>query len=357
MPAVGRSQLVVLTAAACAVILVGCSSSGGGSDASGGSGGGDAPFTASADAACQAASGEEGAVNFVASTDAAVFAQEIEPFRAAYPDIDVKFTNLRSADASQTLLAEAQVGRGLSFDALAGELPGFQPLFDENLVLNVDWPALGMGEDLVVEQNGATTFRNYRLITGIGYNTDLVKEADLPNTWDELVDPKWTGKIIVDPRGQYLARMAPAKGEQETIDWFQRLMDVTKPLIIQGATASSQKVIAGEALLTTSAGDSNVAEAQQDGAPLAIKYMDLVPTSDYYTLVMKDTPRPNKTACFLAWLGGPEGQAQKLKYEFQKNETEPANLPPGSTLVLTDTPEKRETAAQTAEALAKIMAG
>jgi len=334
---------------ACMVVLAGCSSSG--------DGGSEGPFTATADEACSAAGNEEGAVNYVASTDAAVFETEIEPFRAKYPDIDVKYTNLRSGDASQTLLAEAQVGRGLSFDALAGELPGFQPLFDENLVLNVDYPALGLDKDWVVEQNGATTFRNYRLITGLGYNSDLVKPDQLPNTWDELVDAKWAGKVIVDPRGQYLGRMAPARGEQETIDWFQRFMDVTKPLIIQGATASSQKVISGEALLTTSAADANVAEAQQDGAPLAIKYLDLVPTSDYYTLVMKDSPRPNRTACFLSWIGGPEGRAQKEKYEFQKNESNPAALPPGSTLVLTDTPESRDVGTKTSEALAKIMAG
>ncbi len=331
-------------------LVAGCSSSDQGTAASG-------PFSATADEACKAADGENGAVNYVASTDAAVFAKEIEPFKAKYPGIEVAYTNLRSKDASQRLLAESQVGRGLSFDALAGELPGFQPLFDEDLVLKVDWPKLGIGQDLVVEQGNASVFRNYRLITGLGYNTNLVKPEDLPNTWAELVNPKWAGKVIVDPRGQYLGTMAPAVGQEKTIDWFKQFMDVDKPLIIQGATASGQKVISGEALLTTSAADANIRESQAAGAPIGIKYLDFVPTSDYYTLVMKDTPRPNKTACFLAWMGGPEGSAQKEKFEFQKNESKPADIPPGSTLVLNDTPEARQTSADTSDALAKIMAG
>lgn len=343
-----RAMLIVVSVSS--LLLAACSSGGGSSR-------GDEPFKAPADAACSAAANEKGTLSYVASTDAAVFGKEIEPFRAKHPDIDIRYTNLRSNDASQTLLTESQVGREPSFDALAGELAGFQPLFDQDLVLNVDWAALGLDPDLVLTQNHGTVFRNYRLITGLGYNTKLVSESELPNTWDELINSKWAGKVVVDPRGQYLGQMAPAVGEQQTIDWFRRFMDVTKPLIVQGATASSQKVISGEALLTTSAADANVRESQQSGAPLGIKYLNYVPTSDYYTLIMKDSPRPNKAACFLSWLGGPEGRAQKEKYEFQKNENKPADVPAGSTLVLTDTPESRQIAAQTSQALAKIMAG
>jgi iron(III) transport system substrate-binding protein len=346
----GRLARSISAVAIGTALVAGCSAGGNAPAPSG-------PFGATADEACTAAAKESGAVNYVASTDAAVFAKEIEAFKAKYPDIAVSYTNLRSQDASQRLLAESQVGRGLSFDALAGELPGFQPLFDEDLVLKVDWPKLGLGEDLVIEQGQANAFRNYRLVTGLGYNTNLVKPEELPTTWAELVNPKWAGKVIVDPRGQYLGTMAPGVGQQETIDWFKKFSDVDKPLIIQGATASAQKVISGEALLTTSAADANIRESQAAGAPIGIKYLDFVPTSDYYTLVMKDTPRPNKTACFLAWMGGPEGRAQKEKYEFQKNESKPADLPPGSTLVLTDTPEARKTSADTSDALAKIMAG
>lgn len=347
-----KSSLGIVLAGAVSVgALAGCGSSSGPADTA------DGTFSASVDEACAAAADESGALNYVASTDAAVFAEEIKPFTAAHPDIEVKYTNLRSTDASQTLLAEAQARHGLSFDALAGELPGFQPLFDQGMVLDVDWAALGMADDLLYRDGDGTAFRNYRLITGIGYNTELVSQDELPDTWEELVDPKWAGRVIVDPRGSYIGRIAPAFGKDETIEWFQRFMDVDKPLIIQGATASAQKVIAGEALLTTSAADANVRESQEAGAPLGIKYLDYVPTSDYHTLVMKDTPRPNTAACFLGWLGGPEGRAQKEKYEFQKNDSTPSEVPPGATLVLTDTPEALQIASETSDALAKIMAG
>lgn len=345
-----RLGVVLAVTAATGGLLVGCGSSGG----PGASGGGE-PLSVGMDEACAAAAEESGDLNYVASTDPAVFAEEIKPFTAKYPGIKINYTNLRSDDASQRLLAEAQARHELSFDALSGDLPGFDPLFQQDMVRHVDWPALGVADDLVIEQQNGTAWRNYRLITGLGYNTELVSKDELPNTWKELVDPKWAGKVIVDPRGSYLGGIALAYGQQETIDWFNDFMETTKPLIIQGATASAQKVIAGEALVTTSAADANIRESQAAGAPIDIKYLDVVPTSDYHTLIMKDSPRPNKAACFVAWLASDEGAAQKAKFEFQNNDSNPAAVPPTSKLVLTDTPEALKTSTDTSTALAEIM--
>src|SRR5690606_16162691 len=181
--------------------------------------------------------------------------------------------------------------------------------------------------------------------------------SEVPDTWEDLIDPKWAGRVIVDPRGNYISWLAPAIGKDATIDWLERFLDTSQPLIIQGATASAQKVIAGEVLLTTSAADANVRESQEAGAPLEIKYLDYVPTSDYHTILLKDSPRPNATACFLGWMVGPEGAAQKEKLEFQRNETMPTGVPDGSELVTAESLEDLQLEAETAEALAKLMAG
>jgi ABC-type Fe3+ transport system substrate-binding protein len=81
----------------------------------------------------------------------------------------------------------------------------------------------------------------------------------------------------------------------------------------------------------------------------------VVPTSDYYTLIMKSTPRPNMAACFLSWMIGPEGSAQKQKYEFQFNDDKPSAVPASSQLVLADTPDKIKAQADESSALAKFM--
>lgn len=35
----------------------------------------------------------------------------------------------------------------------------------------------------------------------IAYNTDLVSEEDAPRTWDDLLDPRWNGQIVMTDPG------------------------------------------------------------------------------------------------------------------------------------------------------------
>jgi iron(III) transport system substrate-binding protein len=365
----------VAVAIAAALALSACSSSkstqsastptaGGGSPAaptsagaSTGSGGSAAPgggLSVTLDQACQAG-GSEGTLNYWTSTDPDVFKQEIPPFEAKYPNIKINYTSLRPADMVQRIIAEVQANHALDVDAIAGDLPSFAPLFDEKLIQPVDWTKLGVASDVQFELKGFTTVRTYREVLGLGYNTQLVKESDLPSTWQELINSKWAGKVIADPRGVYLSGLSLAMGKDKAIEWFKSFMSTDKPQIVKGATASMQKVISGEALLTTSSHDAEATEQQQKGAPVGIKYLDIVPTQDWYAIVMKGAAHPNAAACFFGWWTGSEGQAQQLKYEFKENKTTPDGLPAGAKLVAINDPDEAQTATDTATEFAKLM--
>ena len=327
------------------------------SGATGASGSPAAPggaLSVSLDQACQAGGGE-GTLNYWTSTDPDVFKQEIEPFQAKYPNIKINYTSLRPADMVQRLIAEVQAHHSLDVDAIAGDLPSFAPLFDEKLIQPVDWTKLGVPEDIQFQLKGFTTVRTYREVLGLGYNTQLVKESDLPSTWQDLINSKWAGKVIADPRGVYLSGLSLAMGKDQAIEWFKKFMSTDKPQIVKGATASMQKVISGEALLTTSSHDAEATEQQQKGAPVGIKYLDIVPTQDWYAIVMKGAAHPNAAACFFGWWTSPDGQAQQLKYEFKGNKTTPDGLPAGAKLVAINGPEEAQTATDTATEFAKLM--
>ena len=51
-----------------------------------------------------------------------------------------------------------------------------------------DWPAE------LKDKNGYWTAHRLTVITP-GYNTNLVKPADVPKTWNDFLDPKWKGKM------------------------------------------------------------------------------------------------------------------------------------------------------------------
>lgn len=314
-------------------------------------------FSATMQAACEAATSKEGGqLNYWASTEPDVFAKEIGPFQQKYPGIKIHYTSLRPADQVQRIVAEVQAHHELDVDALSGDLPSYAPLLDRKLARNVDWAKLGIRKDLLFKLKGVQTYRSYRVVLGLGYNTKLVKQSELPDTWQELVNSKWAGKVIVDPRGVYLSGLSLAWGKDKSVSWFNDLMRTDKPQIVRGATASLEKVIAGEALLTTSSHDAEIAEQQSKGAPVAIKYLDVVPTQDWYTLITKDAKHPNAAACFLSWWGSPQGQKQQLKYEFKRDATKPKALPTGAKLEAINDPKQAALATDVASEFAKIMA-
>lgn len=315
-----------------------------------------AKFSKSTQAACDAAANEDGGtLNYWTSTDPDVFQKEIAPFNQQYPNIKIKYTSLRPSDMVQRIISEVQAHHTLDVDAVAGDLPSFAPLFDQNLIQQVDWTALGIPADLQFTLKGVPTIRTYREVLGLGYNTKLVNASQLPSTWDELVDSKWSGKVIVDPRGVYLSGLGLALGQDQAVTFFKNLLKTDKPQIVKGATASLQKVVSGEAQLTTSSHDSEVAEQQSAGAPVAIKYLDIVPTQDWYAQIMKGSKHQDAAACFFSWWVGSAGAAQQLKYEFKSNATTPQGLPAGAKLAPINDPDQANLATAVADQFAKLM--
>jgi iron(III) transport system substrate-binding protein len=344
--------LPVALLASAGLVLAACSS---GTETGGNGSGAPAEQASNAEEACQTAAESGGQLRHWATTDAEVFEQMIEPFTEAHPDIEVEYTSLRPNDAVQQVLTQVQTGRDVEVDSVAMSLPYVGPLLENDLVESVDWAALDIPEDQILELDGGESFyRNYRMVSGLVYNSDLVDEADLPDTWEGLVDEQWKGRIVVDPRGTYLSRLTVEWGPDKTIAWYDDLMATAQPLVVQGATASLQKVIAGEALASTSAHDSEVLEQRATGAPLEIKYLDVVPTQDYHSMIIKGSPNVAAAQCFLAWYASEEGQAQQLEFEYKNNVTEPEAIPAGSAIANIETVEQAEEVAEVGAQLAQM---
>jgi iron(III) transport system substrate-binding protein len=329
-----RRLLYALSGTTCVTLLVAGCSGAGASNSSGAS----TRLSATAAEACKAGEAE-GTLNYWSASDPEQFAKEVAPFEAEHPKIKVVFTSLRPEQVTQRVVTEAQAGQKSSVDATTTDLPSAAPLLDQKLIRDVDYQKLGIASHLITNTAGVESFRVFRDPLGIGYNTRAVQKSDLPLTWDSLADAKWKKKVIVDPRGIYISGIAGVWGEAKTLDWFKKFNSTATPLVVQGATASLQKVTSGEAMLTTSATTSAVREQQANGAPLGIEYLDVVTAEDKYGMVLAKAQHPNAAACFMSWWGGPEGQAQQLKVEFKSNTDSPAGLPATSKLSVSTTTE------------------
>lgn len=282
------------------------------------------------------------------------FAQVVDAFNAVYPDIAVETLTLSPDESAQRVLTESAGGRAPSADMIAGGLDIFKTLIDRDLVrLDIDWAGLGVSDDVLHDLN---LVRIHRIALGLGYNTDNFSEADLPNTWEELIDPKWDGQVIVDPRGRPFDSISLAWGEEQTLDYVQRLKDGINPLLIEGGTAGLVAVAGGEAAITTGGRSAETLEQQAEGAPIDIKYLDVVTTIDNYDVVLKDAAHPNAATCFIGWFST-QGQDLYNEVEFKTNDTVPPDAPASAEVIAIETPEQSEAVQAIGDAIAAILVG
>jgi iron(III) transport system substrate-binding protein len=239
-------------------------------------------------------------------------------------------------------------------DIVQGEAPLLDPLVQRGLIdTSYDWTQWGQPSNWIL--NGM--LRHYRVWRGLGYNNQTVQAADLPNTWEELIDPKWAGQVVVDPRGYTFQDLAVAWGEDKLVDYVNRLKSTVNPVVLKGITDDTTATASGQVKLNTNARDAETAENQAKGAPIDIKYLDYVPVDDSYNAVVKGAQHPNAAACLVGWLNSPDGLDLQAQQEFKHNEDTLSTLPAGATLVNIDTPEKATTDADAATKVAAIWAG
>ena len=65
-------------------------------------------------------------------------------------------------------------------------------------------------------------------VFGPAVNTNLVKEADRPKTYDDLLDPKWAGKMVwrrnnMTGSSGFIANILQTRGEQQGMEYLRKL--------------------------------------------------------------------------------------------------------------------------------------
>jgi iron(III) transport system substrate-binding protein len=335
-----------------AVPLAGCgspSTAGGGDEASG-----EQLVEGDLDAVCEAGANEGRAV-FWGSEEDATQEKLAADFAATYPGIEIEFQSLRPEEITQRLVLESSSGRDSGVDVFQGNLDAFAPLVERDLVnQDVDWAGLGVRESLITDTG---MVRSSRIANGLVYNPDVTSVDSLPTTWEELLDARWKGKLVVDPRGNPLQSLAVVWGVEETVDYVERLKETVQPVVIEGGTAGMLTVASGENELTTNGRSAETLEQQAQGSPLEIHYLDVIPTSDFYEVVAKDAQHPNAAACWVGWLTGEEGAAKSLEYAYKTNDDIPPGAPEGAEIAAVETPEELEQTVEAAKRISEIWAG
>jgi iron(III) transport system substrate-binding protein len=100
------------------------------------------------------------------------------------------------------------------------------------------------------------------------YNTNAVKNEDLPKTWDDLLQPKWKGRIGMESTNvEWFETLVEGLGEKKGLDLFRRLGE-NGVAVRTGHTHSAGLVIAGEIPLMMGVFSHDVDRMKPKSAPI-----------------------------------------------------------------------------------------
>ncbi len=178
-------------------------------------------------------------------------------FEAANPEIDVQWVDMGSQEVIDRIRAEAANPQadvwfgapGEIFDRAAAEglLDPYRPTWADA----VDEDARGVND---------SWYGTYLTPEVIAYNSDVVSAEDAPREWEDVLDPRWRGQVLIrDPIasgtmraifGGLIARSVKRTGSpEEGFEYLRRLDANTKEYVLN-PTLLYQKLGRQEGLIT-----------------------------------------------------------------------------------------------------------
>jgi ABC-type Fe3+ transport system substrate-binding protein len=146
-------------------------------------------------------------------------------------------------------------------------------------------------------------------VVGIQYNTSLIKGADIPRRLEDVLNPKWKGKIASTPYAAGMREFATPDflGREKMIDFTRKLSKQIGGLMRCG---EAERITSGEFLmLAFTCGGNDVNVLKRAGAPLGHTVIEEGTVLHMrYAAVPKNSRSPNAGALLINYLMSAEGQ-------------------------------------------------
>jgi iron(III) transport system substrate-binding protein len=254
----------------------------------------------------EAAAKKEGAVSFYGTMSVKDAQVLIQKFHQQYPYVNVQHIRLGSSPLLSRVLTEHRGGRR-DVDVVGITGPGAQVLIDNGLIdpyFSSEKPAIR--SDFVSSKGLWSAVELYLVV--LGYNTRSVAPADVPKSYEDLLDKKWENAMSLDQTDQdWFHFLANEWGDKKATAYLTNLMKLN-PKLHRGRELRAQMVAAGEFLLAPTLYDYRVRNLHDQGA--AIESVALPPIMAFPNVAMlaRHAPHPHAAALFIDWMLSETGQ-------------------------------------------------
>ncbi len=232
----------------------------------------------------------------------------LKKFRVKYPEIQTEQVRLGSGPLNERFRTEFVANRHIADVVITfadsdfmKEVPNWfakwqPPEFEGNFA-----PARNIGGQMFVIQ---------QVREAIVWNKTLVKDADAPKEWVDLMDPKWKGKVALNtPWRSISVQQMFAYWDKLGIKDAAEKFKANDVRFFEGSSGIIQAIIRGDAHVAHMT-DIPLNAMLEDGAPVGFTYpASGTTTSDAVAGVAAKAPHPNVGRVFLNWLMSKDGQA------------------------------------------------
>ncbi len=142
----------------------------------------------------------------------------------------------------------------------------------------------------------------------VAFNTKLVPAQDIPNSYEDLLQPKWAGRVGIEAADvAWFAAVAKSMGEANGLAYFRKLAAM-KPSVRSGHTLMAELVAAGEIAIAVDAHVQGIARLIDKGAPIEWKPLQPAFGQPSSVGVARRAPHPHAALLFADFILSPEGQ-------------------------------------------------
>ena len=222
-------------------------------------------------------------------------------------NISVKFLPSGSMTRDVGKVAtQAAAGAPPEWDVMVATDAHHASLWLRKLQKPFDYKSLGVDEKLIDHDGGAISFAHQYIVPA--YNSSMVSPKDAPKSWEDLLQPKWKGKVGATTATHHLGRLAVGPwGEEKTTAYVKALAQQNPVVGELGPTYTRLQL--GEIVVALSLTDSYIHTAKQTGAPVAeaIEVQPVIAPS-YNVGVLKGAQHPHAAHLFAVFMTTPEAQ-------------------------------------------------
>jgi ABC-type Fe3+ transport system substrate-binding protein/HEPN domain-containing protein len=227
-------------------------------------------------------------------------------FMRKYPFVKARYAHFSGAAIINRVGAEARAGKVLSDVITSGQL-GMLALVEKKMMARYRSPQREPYPEGLKDKEGYWTSYLTNVMVS-AYNTNLVKKKDVPQSLEDLLKPRWKGKLGMDTQSYlWFGAVLEHLGEEAGLRYMRKLKDQISRHV-RGRRLQTQLVIAGEFEMVVETNLNSVLTLAGKGAPVwfaPIRPLFLSPSLLFLT---QGAPNPHAGALLIDYLLSEEGQ-------------------------------------------------